>query len=106
MSKNHADVWDMLDDMTETELETLGNLVAGLNRLEIRDEAPVYSTEEMDLIGRFQELNDDEDDPIVSSSDDPIAEDNTENPSDGSEQPATWLEQAAATVRNSDVELS
>lgn len=58
MSKNHADVWDMLDDMTEAELETLGNLVAGLNRLEIRDEAPVYSTEEMDLIGRFQELDD------------------------------------------------
>jgi hypothetical protein len=105
MTKTHEDVWSLVEDLSDQELETLGGLIAGLNRVEMIDDAPRYDSEEMDLIGRFQDLNDVDDEN--TDGDDPIAEDNTENPSDGpSDDAYARIAEAAATVRNSDTELS
>lgn len=54
---------ELIEDLNEDELETLGNLVGGLNRLAMEDGSPVYNDDEIDLIGRFADVPqaDDED---------------------------------------------
>jgi hypothetical protein len=70
MTKGHEDVWTLVEDLSDTELETLGGLIAGLNRLEMIDGAPRYDSEEMDLIGRFQDLDDADDENTDGASED------------------------------------
>lgn len=60
MSKNPDQISELLDDLSDDEVTTLGNLIANLNRLEMVDEAPRYDGDEISLIGRFQDLDDEE----------------------------------------------
>jgi len=66
---------ELIEDLGEDELQTLGDLVGGLDRLAIEDGHPVYTDEEIDLIGRFADVpqaddEDDEDDDVESEDDD------------------------------------
>lgn len=114
MSKDTSKIWELLESMSDDELGTLGEIVNGINRLELMDGVARYSDDEIDVIGRFQDLDDlpeDEDDQepdeepgdeeMPTSTDDantasyaqmlqaqqPIAEDNTENPRDDMQHP-------------------
>jgi hypothetical protein len=60
VNKSHDDVWSLIEDLSDGELETLGGLISGLNQVEMVDGAPRYDSEEMDLIGRFQDIPDSE----------------------------------------------
>lgn len=65
MTKAYDAAASLIDDLDQDELFTLVDLISGLNRLEMIGDAPKYSTEEIDLIGRFANLPD-EDDEVKS----------------------------------------
>lgn len=62
MSKSYDSTTSLLDDLSQDEVEILASLVGGLDRLEMLHGAPRYSAEEIDLIGRFANLPEDDDD--------------------------------------------
>lgn len=47
---------EFLNDLANEEVEELVALVAGLDRLEIKDGAPRYTEPQIDLIGRFDDF--------------------------------------------------
>lgn len=54
---NQADyVEAFFNDLSEEDLDTLIQVVSRLDPLEIKDDAPVYSVDEIDLIQRFQDF--------------------------------------------------
>lgn len=72
MSKDYDSTTSLLDDLTQDEVETLASLVGGLDRLEMLHGAPRYSAEEIDLIGRFANLPEDDDDETDEEEDEEI----------------------------------
>lgn len=65
--KDYDKTLELIESLAEDEVNTLADLVGGLNRLEMEDGSPKYIPAEIDLIGRFADIpeadEDDEDEP-------------------------------------------
>lgn len=75
MSKNEQATNELLDNLDVDEVVTLADLVGGLNPVDVEDGSPKYTADEMNLIGRFKALANDDDDESDSDDSEPESDD-------------------------------
>jgi hypothetical protein len=99
MARTDADVEGYFNDLDSDDTELLIDLVAGLDPLAMVDGKPLYTGDQITLIGRFQQFVvdypvDDEgtfDVEWLANHDDPVADDNSEDIAGTGETEAEYI---------------